>query len=376
MEIYGRAAVSEFLGDNIIYRNLVPVDQSLPGLPDLWEQAGLPSSRVPRKTSAEYARLVAIMLMFIAERGNPKSPLKRVVLIGDTKLNDGIAFQNICRAGDWAGMAFIAAEEDKPAYFDVDERQLARVITANRWSALNRFEEFCTEQAFPVDEHTAVLLDLDKTTLGARGRNDQVIDQVRVDAANQTIRELLGDDFDEQVFTAAYQRLNQPEFHSFTGDNQDYLVYICMILGGGTSSLESLVAEVQSGAMVTFEQFLNFSEERKMAFPSNQRRVHDEVYGLVSAGDPTPFKEFRRQEYLLTVSRMGYLGNDAQVAELLEGEITITQEVRQAAIKWRERGAMLFGLSDKPDEASIPSAEMASQGFEPIHRVETHVLGA
>ncbi len=73
---------------------------------------------------------------------------------------------------------------------------------------------------------------------------------------------------------------------------------------------------------------------------------------------------------------MGQLANDTPVEQLLKGEITITQEVRQAALSWRERGALLFGLSDKPDEASIPDDEMASQGYKPIHRVETHVIGA
>ncbi len=109
MKNYGRSTVSEFLGDNIIYRNLVPVDPHLPGLPDLWEEVGLSSSRVPRKTTTEYASVVALMLRYISEQHNPGSPIKRVVFIGDTHLNDGTAFQNICRAGGWVGMAFIAA---------------------------------------------------------------------------------------------------------------------------------------------------------------------------------------------------------------------------------------------------------------------------
>ena len=70
------------------------------------------------------------------------------------------------------------------------------------------------------------------------------------------------------------------------------------------------------------------------------------------------------------------MGAETPVEELLTGEITITHEVRQAALDWQEQGALLFGLSDKPDEASIPSAELSSQGFQAIHRVETDVLGA
>jgi hypothetical protein len=43
--------------------------------------------------------------------------------------------------------------------------------------------------------------------------------------------------------------------------------------------------------------------------------------------------------------------------------------------EWRRRGALLFGLSDKPDEASIPTPELASQGYRAIHRTATHVIG-
>jgi hypothetical protein len=53
----------------------------------------------------------------------------------------------------------------------------------------------------------------------------------------------------------------------------------------------------------------------------------------------------------------------------------LTQEVRERASDWLFKGALLFGLSDKPDEASIPSTPLASQGFLPIHKVETSVVG-
>jgi hypothetical protein len=61
--------------------------------------------------------------------------------------------------------------------------------------------------------------------------------------------------------------------------------------------------------------------------------------------------------------------------QLLDGAIVMTQEVREMALAWREQGALLFGLSDKPDEASIPQPELAAEGCLPIHRVETHSVG-
>jgi hypothetical protein len=95
----------------------------------------------------------------------------------------------------------------------------------------------------------------------------------------------------------------------------------------------------------------------------------------VRQNDPTPFKAFRYNEYRTTVRRMGWLDAGAPVAELLDKEIVITQEVREVALAWRERGVLLFGLSDKPDEASVPTDDLVAQGYRPIHRTETHVVG-
>lgn len=375
MKNYGRSALSEFLGENITYRNLVPVDPSIPGLPDIWEEAGLSTHRIPRKTTPEYAGVVALILKYIARQTNPGSAIKRVIFIGDTHLNDGMAFQNICRAGDWVGIAFIAAESSEPVQFEVEEKHPGKIVVANRWSALDRFKDTCAQLNFPIDDQAAVLIDLDKTALGARGRNDKVIDRVRIDAATQTIRELLGDDFDPHVFSTAYQCLNQPEFHTFTADNQDYLVYICMILGSGLTSLEALVEDVADGRMASFDQFLRYCEENKKNLPFKLGRVHDDVFSLVNEGDPTPFKKFRQEEFKQTVSRMGHMPAGVPVEKLLKEEITINQEVRQAALEWRKQGAFLFGLSDKPDEASIPTPDLTSRGYAAIHRVKTDIVG-
>ncbi len=105
-------------------------------------------------------------------------------------------------------------------------------------------------------KRTAVIVDLDKTALGARGRNDQVIDHARVEAVRRTVGDLLGDSFDPAAFEEAYDLLNGPEFHPFTTDNQDYLAYICLMLGSGLLALEPLVEDVRSGQLTTFKQFI------------------------------------------------------------------------------------------------------------------------
>ncbi len=368
-------SVHQFLGDFIVYRNLVPVDPRLPPLEEVRSQVGLPAGAWPRKSEPEYARVIAHLLRRARALDAPGTAIERLVYVGDTRLNDGTAFANICRAGGWPGLAFIGAERGDPGAVEIVEEEGGALYLANRWAALADFDRFGRERGFGLDERTAVLVDLDKTVLGARGRNDHVIDQARIGAVRATVGALLGDEFRPKAFRAAYGLLNQPEFHPFTRDNQDYLAYVCLILGSGLYTLPGLMAEVRSGRLVSFEPFIDEVDARADELPANLRQIHQAVYARVQAGDPTPFKAFRRNEYRATVARMGCLDKKAPVAELMEREILITQEVRQMALAWRERGALLFALSDKPDEASLPTAELVAQGHEPIHRTETHAVG-
>ena len=376
MKCYGRTSISEFLGDFVVYRNLVPIDPCLPSLAEIRESQGKPAGLVPRKSTPEYARLMIHLLGEAREKEAPGTQIERIIYVGDTRLNDGTAFANICLAGNWSGIAFIGTERDEPLHIKIVEQNLGILYLANRWSALDEFTQFCWQQDFHIDEHTAVLIDLDKTTLGARGRNDHVIDRVRVEAATLTVSSLMGDDFDPEGFQLAYQCLNQTEFHPFTRDNQDYLVYICLILGSGLHDLDALVAEVRSAKLVSFEQFISQVDMNVNKLPTNLRSLHMDVFSRIEQGDPTPFKAFRYNEYLASAARMGQLGVETPLSELLSQEILITQEVREAALAWREQGALLFGLSDKPDEASIPTTDLASQGYKPIHQIKTEVVGA
>jgi hypothetical protein len=375
MKKYGRTTVSEFLGDFVVYRNLVPLDSRLPLLSDISETLNLLPGVIPRKTSGDYARVLAYLVERACELHHPGSQVERIIFLGDTHLNDGTAFRNICKSGGWPGMAFIANEDKEPPKHEIDEQRDGTLFLTNRWEALNEFNQFCQRNQFPVDERTAVLLDLDKTTLGARGRNDGVIDQARLEAADKTMGSLLGEENDLERFQSSYMRLNQSEFHSFTQDNQDYLVYICMILGVGLFDLASLVAELKVGEVADLNQFLAKVESRKEQLSEELGRVHDDFVLRVQQGDPTPFKEFRYMEYQTTIARMGQMDVSASVEQLLAQEITITQEVREMALTWGDQGATLFGLSDKPDEASLPTLKQESEGFKPLHQIETDAVG-
>ncbi|HBX70294.1 MAG TPA: hypothetical protein DEH25_13185 [Chloroflexi bacterium] len=377
MKRYGRSTVSEFLGDSIAYRGLKPIDTRLPGVTELRASLRMPGQGVPRKTAPEYAQLVSQLLRRARALDVPNAEINSLIFIGDTRLNDATAFSNICAAGDWPGVAFICAEKpDEPTYHEILPVEANRlVVYANRWELLRNFNAQLAEHAINIDEHTAIILDLDKTCIGARGRNDQVIDQARVDAAFTTVRALVGDDFNATAFQKAYTLLNQPEFHPFTTDNQDYLVYLCLMISAGLYAQDQLVEEIRAGRLFRFDQLLSEVERQAAQLPAGVREIHRDVYARTRAGDPTPFKAFRANEYREMVARLGQMDAESPVVNLLAQEIVITQEVRECALDWRLRGALLFGLSDKPDEASIPSAALASQGFLPIHRMETDVVG-
>lgn len=169
--------------------------------------------------------------------------------------------------------------------------------------------------------------------------------------------------------------MNQPEFHPFTGDNQDYLAYICLVLGSGLYRLDPVVEAIRSKKLASFEQFIAEVDARCGELPAELAAIHAEIYTNVRSGDPTPFKPFRRNEYLVTIARFGQLEDSSSLEALLSEEILITQEVRQLALEWQKQGALLFGLSDKPDEASLPTPELAAKGFLPLHRTRTHAVG-
>ncbi len=386
MKISGMSAVSDFLDDMIVYRNLAPVDGRLPSLNDLRPELGLPAHVIPRKNEADYARVVVGILNRARQLTAPGAQIQRVIFLGDTRLLDSTAFANICAAGGWPGIAFIGSENSSAPKVELETMPGGqRLFLSNRWAALDEclatelgmpsFPAYCAEQGFPIDPGTVLLIDLDKTTLGARGRNAATIDNARVQAVYETVAGLLGGSFDPQSFRSAYDLLVQPEFHPFTEDNQDNVAYICLILGGGLFQFDELLRAVRAGGMRSFRQFIEAAESRKAELPAALKAIHDEIFANVQAGDPTPFKPFRYNEYRITVARMGCQPDSAPLETLLAEEIVITREVRDLALVWKAQGALVFGLSDKPDEASLPGPALAAQGYVPLHRKSTHVVG-
>jgi hypothetical protein len=372
-ETTGQTSLADIFGDFVVYRNLIPADPRVPPADALRTQLGLEAGVLPRKAEPLYGTILAEMLRHARRVESPQGRIEQLVYIGDTLMNDGTAFRNLCAAGGWPGWAFIGADDpSSPPQTEVE----APFYVSNRWSALPDFLRFLESVGFALDETTAVVIDVDKTAIGARGRNDKVIDLARVEGVMRTVADLLGPRFDEAAFRVAYDELNQPAYHVFTADNQDYLAYICLILGAGLWELGELIEEVRDRSVASFQNFIARVQTRRSELaPTGLTSIHDDVWERVEARDPTPFKAFRYNEYLTTAARFRDLPG-ASPEEGLSQRIVITQEVRDLARVLKEgRGCLLFGVSDKPDEASMPSPEQAREGKKPLHRLTTLVVG-
>ena len=357
MQIYGVHAVADLLDDFVAYRNIRPADTRLPGLADI-----APNTQ-PRKGDEAYAN-VAVTILHAAQQLRNAPHIQRFCMIGDTRQSDGGTYTTIAKRTGWAGAAFICDEKpnDSPSYAPSSE---AGIMLSNRWSHI---EAFSAQHI--IDSATAIIIDLDKTLIGARGRNHQLIDAARLTALKSAVIDVLGDNYDEATFSETYHRFNQPRFHRFTGDNQDFLAFICVMAGGKIISQDALTAMLEQGIMRTFDHFVDLTEARIAAFSSPLFTFHAQFAQLYRIGDMTPFKAFRYIEYTETAKRFGCAPSSLTAQEMLQQEIAITGELWQQAQRWKAQGALLFGLSDKPDEAACGTGES-----QPIHRLHTHVIG-
>lgn len=368
----GKSSLYDLIGDLVIFRNLDPVDPRLPRFAEAWRAIGLADATRPRKHEPAYAQTLAWYLRRARDLDRPDVELAELVYLGDTVLSDGNAFRNVRAAGGWRGWAFIGAERDEELAVTIKEG----IYLSNRWAALAEFASWLLSEGAALDPRTAVIVDVDKTALGARGRNDSAIDRARVIAIEATAAEALGAGFDRNTFRRAYAAINVPKYHPFTADNQDYVAYICLMISAGFTTTDELLAAVEQGRVASFHEFIAQVEAGRERLPNaTLRSLHADIYARVQAGDPTPFKAFRRREYRETIGRMGCLPDDAPLGQRLVEEICLTQEVVDLVGWLAGRGCLLLALSDKPDEATMPSEELAAQGYPPLHRAVTHIVG-
>jgi len=371
---FGRAKLSDYVGDLVVYRNLEPLDRRIQGRKNASYKMDIPADVIPRKQDRDYAKAAVWIARQAAQKTRHSSAqLEELLFVGDTLYNDGQAYSNMVDVGEWGGACFIGSE--KPNDAPSAEISENNIYSANRWAAISDWLKWVLGQGLHVDDRTVVIVDIDKTALGAKGRNDQVINEARLEGIYRTMTSVLGDDFNRASFESHYNELNRSRYHFLTEDNQDYLAYICMALNAGLFDDNEILRDFQNGSVDNFEQFIRMVDARlKTTGGESLRQAHEAVSASVQNGDPTPFKRFRRQEFITTVERMGNLPDNASVEELLAHEITLTNQVCEMTEWLKDRGCLLLCMSDKPDEASRPDPRY-SPDLPPVHQASTHRVG-
>lgn len=366
----------DVFGGFIVYRRLIPADDCLPAIEHLRSKLGLESGILPRKAEPAYARVVGEIVLEARIQEGITADVSGLLFVGDTMHNDVSAFSNLCQTMEWPGRAFIA---DEGSHVSREVRSLAEgqwLTVSNRWDDIAEFLEDGFVDGFGCDEGTVVVVDIDKTLLGARGRNDHVIDKARQQAAYEVARDVCGEALvDELAFRWIYDDVNSPAFHSLTGDNQDAVAYTSLLVACGVIQLDELAASVAHGQIEGFWGFVNDVEERRTQLSRGVAQLQESVREQVEAGNPTPFVAFRQAEYRCTAALLGCLPDDASRGMMLDQEIVITKEVWAAVKAWKALGCVIFGLSDKPDEACFPPPDSADIGCLPIHDMRTHIIG-
>ncbi len=374
MTALAQGALQDIFEGFLVYRNLIPSDDRLPSLDDLRAKLGLPQRVVPRKSEPSYAHVVGEILQSARQVLRLRTVARHVLYVGDTLHNDVAAFSHLCRAMGWTGRVFIADEGSSTPAETRWLGEAGQLVSSNCWADIAAFAEESSEAGLGCDSATVIVIDMDKTLLGARGRNDVMIDHARQQAAYAIAEDVLAEKSpDQERFLQIYNRINHPDFHAVTQDNQDAVAYISLLVASGTFSIEHLFASVQGGCIRGLSQLIVQAEQRLARASAELKRVHDNVSTQVLAGNPTPFSAFRQNEYRYTTQLMGCLPEEASLQEVLSSEIAITKEVWDQAHVWKERGCIVFGLSDKPDEACFPLVRTA--GALPIHAIRTHIAG-
>jgi hypothetical protein len=368
-EIMGRGRLFDLFGDFVVFRSMKPVDPRIPPVADVLHELGLPSGRPPRKREPGYGKAAVWLLERMHELVHPEKEVSELLFVGDTA-GDLRAFREIRDAGGWDGAIFLGHDEAGGL------RQEEEDVWKGSWSEVSRWVERIRENGLEVDDRTVAVVDIDKTAIGARGRNHTAIDKARKDAMKIVISRALGRNFDPEAFSLAYDEVNRRYYHVITEDNQDYIAYTCLVMSSGIVSLQAIreaIGESRVGSFRDFFEMVDAAMNRNL--PDGLRKIHREVAESLEANDPTPFRAFRREELLQTLARMDMLPWDTSMEKLLQEEICITGELWETGKALKEQGVLLTSFSDKPDEASVASGG-APEGVVSVHRAEAKVVVA
>jgi len=364
----GKTSIQSVFGENIFYRDLNPVSSQYLSFEDIRKRLNIRQKFPPRKASRDYASVILEQVKLRAS-----TELRQILFFGDTPGNDGSVVRNLETLSKLPVFGFIGKEaigEEKMLSADPP------IFLANRWELVSEFLAQIQQFGFRQEVKTAVLFDMDKTLIGARGRNDHVIDDARMDGVKKLIKETLKNEWQEDHFLLIYKTFNEPAYHFLTEDNQDYLAFVCLMVLADVWSFEELVDQLIRRKITSFQEFLTRTASRLQKRPiSAVAPYFEEVFLSTVKGDPTPFKSFRRMEYLATIERIDCVQSE-DPAEILRSEITLTQEILDlVSFLKKKQFSPIVCISDKPPESTFPSDELKQQGYLPLHQMPMKIVG-
>ncbi len=328
---YKRGKLSDIFGNYLVFRELNPVSNSLPQFSEI--KRALSLTKLPRKKDEEYAK--ALYYIFSKAKS-----FNKVFYIGDTLMSDASVIKNFSKFPEIETFGIIT-REGEVGKFEFREN----FLLSGRWADLEKAFSVCEENVFRADERTVLIVDIDKTAIGARGRNDKAIDKARLDAIRELAEEIFGK-IDEEKFSKAYQIANKKEFFYITEDNQDIVSLLSFFVYECAVSEEELSGKKFENAKELIEKVSVRNPVLKTYAETVLKNIEEE--------NPTAFPEFRKKEFLKTTVRADFLPDETPIAELLSEEITITGEVYRLALKLKKRGVLVFGVSDKPALSTMP----------------------
>ncbi|GBD94138.1 hypothetical protein BMS3Abin05_01736 [bacterium BMS3Abin05] len=364
----GNLSLQDLLGENILYRDLNPVSEHYPSFQMLRRKLGIQQAFPPRKNSPQY---VEIILEYL--RLSQPEPFDQLLFFGDTPGYDGALIRNLSKINDLRVFGFIGKEalSEAPALADHTP-----IFLSNRWNLIPAFLGLIQKKGFHRDRPTAVIFDMDKTLIGARGRNDAVIDEARMEGVKKLIQKTLQEEWDKAHFFLIYNTFNQARYHFLTEDNQDYLAFVCLMILANVWRFEELLDFFIQKKITTFQAFLDQTAARLQTHMSPAVQDYfEEVFPAVSRGDPTPFVSFRRMEYLATIERIDS-GLNRDPEEILRSEITLTQELVDLITFLKDKNfGPIWCISDKPPQSTFPTESLEKQGYIALHKKPMKVVG-
>ncbi|BAL80665.1 hypothetical protein [Caldisericum exile] len=325
--MFKRGNLNDIFNDYIVFRELNPVRRSLPNFEMLKDKLGLQT--LPRKKDKDYAIVLSEILKSAMDFSN-------IIYLGDTFLSDLTVIKNLKELGfDVFGV--ITDEEAKNT-----NSPHGYVVFNDSWS---KVKDLVFDK---ISDKTILVIDIDKTAIGAHGRNHLPIDKARTDAIvslAETIFEKHFDTAEEENFLKLYKSIHTKDLLHFTQDNQDIVSIVALIIYSNAISFDEFLRRANT---ISFEEFIEGINVSGLI-----QGLVQEVKDNVIKKSPTLFPTFRKIELEKTLARMDYLPSDTPLETLFSEEILITGEVFEIGTYVLSKGAIVFGVSDKPEIASF-----------------------